>query len=284
MISVEYLVYIIIAANVIFSWMAFNNVALFEKYKFRIGDVLENKEYIRLISSGFLHVDMTHLIFNMIAFYSFGLMMQYFVSPVQFIILYFGSLLAGDLLALFFNKNNYNYSAVGASGAVSGVVFASILFFPFGDITFIFLPFIKIPSWLFGILYLLYTVYGMNKSNDNIGHEAHLGGAVAGVVLALFFEPALAITNWWLTAALLIIPAIIFFIKPKNGGGGYQFNVMNDTKKPIVKKTKRSIDDLYYNEEFEREKELNALLDKVNEYGIQSLSRAEKNRLEELSK
>jgi len=290
MISVEYLVYIIIAANVIFSWMAFNNVALFEKYKFRIGDVLENKEYIRLISSGFLHVDMTHLIFNMIAFYSFGMMLGYHIpntllpiSSVQFLILYFGSLLAGDLLALFFNKNNYNYSAVGASGAVSGVVFASILFYPFGEITFIFFPFFGIPSWLFGILYLLYTVYGMNKSNDNIGHEAHLGGAVAGVVLALFFEPALALANWWLTAALLIIPAIIFFIKPKGlGGSGSQFTILNDSQS--VKKTKRSVDDLYYNKEFEREKELNTLLDKVNENGIQSLSRAEKKRLEELSK
>lgn len=277
--SVEILVYILIGANVLFSWQAFSNSNLLDKYKFRIGNIISGKEYIRMVSSAFLHGDMTHLLVNMIALYSFGVAMSYSISTIQFGVLYFTSLLAGNFLALFFNKDNYNYSAVGASGAVSGVVFASVLFYPDGKVLLFFI--IPMKTWIFGILYLLYSVYGMNKQNDNIGHEAHLGGAVAGVLLALAFEPSLAMKNWWLTAALLIIPLIIFFIKPKGGKKGYQFRVTNDDH---VKRTKRSVEDLYYNKEFEREKELNALLDRVNEFGLDDLSPKEKKRLQELSK
>jgi len=277
--SVTMFVYILIAANVLFSWQAFNNQALFENFKFRVGNILSGKEYVRLLSSAFLHADWTHLIVNMIALYSFGIAMSYFIDTLQFAALYFVSLFAGNLLALFFNKGNSNYSAVGASGAVSGVVFASVLFYPFGKVLLFF--FLPMPSWVFGILYLLYSVYGMNKQNDNIGHEAHLGGAMAGVLMALLFKPSLMTENWWLTAALLIIPMIIFFIKPKSDGGGYQFTVLNDGQ--AVKKTKRSVDDLYYNKEFEREKELNGLLEKVNETGVGSLTTWEKKRLQELS-
>jgi membrane associated rhomboid family serine protease len=273
------LVYILIAANVLFSWQAFSNDALFERFKFRIGNILSGKEYVRLLSSGFLHVDWTHLLINMIALYSFGIAMSYSINTGQFAALYFVSLLAGNFLALFFNKGNNNYSAVGASGAVSGVVFASVLFYPFGKVLLFF--FLPMPSWVFGILYLLYSVYGMNKQSDNIGHEAHLGGAMAGVLMALAFKPSLAMENWWLTAALLIIPMIIFFIKPKGESGGYQFNVLNDNKD--VKRTKRSLDDLYYNKEFEKEKELNSLLDKVNKIGSDNLTNWEKKRLKELS-
>ena len=278
--SVEIVVYILLAANGIFSWQGFENSNLFNRYKFRVGDILAKNDYIRLLSSGFLHANWTHLLVNMIALYSFGMAMSYSINTWQFIALYFVSLFAGNFLALFFNRHNYNYSAIGASGAVSGVVFASVLFYPFGKVLLFFI--LPMPSWLFGILYLLYSVYGMNKQSDNIGHEAHLGGAIAGVVMAIIFSPNLLMENWWLTATLLIIPLIIFFVKPKSGGGGYQFTVLNDDAK--VKRTKRSVDDLYYNKEFEREKELNALLERVSKHGVESLSRREKQRLEELSK
>jgi membrane associated rhomboid family serine protease len=276
--TVELVVYILIGANVLFSWQAFSNSDLFNRFKFRVGSILQGKEYVRMVSSAFLHGNMTHLLVNMIALYSFGIAMSYSISTMQFILLYALSLFAGNGLALFFNRYNYNYSAVGASGAVSGVVFASVLFYPDGKVLLFFI--LPLKTWMFGILYLLYSVYGMNRQNDNIGHEAHLGGAVAGVLLALAFEPSLALENWWLTAALLLIPLLILFIKPKGANQGYQFTVLNDD----VKRTKRSVEDLYYNKEFEQEKELNALLEKVSEYGIDSLSSKERKRLEELSR
>lgn len=278
--TVDLIVYTLIGVNVVLSFMAFNNVSLFEKLKFNVGSIKHQKEYYRFVSSAFLHADLTHLLFNMIALYSFGLVMKYFIGPIEFLLLYFVSLLAGNALAYFFNKDNSGYSAVGASGAVSGVVFASILFYPFGDIIFVFLPFFPIPSWIFGILYLLYTVYGMNKQNDNIGHEAHLGGAVAGVVLAILFDVNAALANWWLTLLLLSIPAIIFFIKPGGRKHTHKFKVYNDD----VKRTKRSVDDLYYNKELEKEKELDKLLEKVGKEGVGSLSYSERKRLDELSK
>lgn len=277
---VDLIVYTLIGINVVLSFMAFNNMSLFQKLKFHVGSIKQNKEYYRFISSAFLHGDLTHLLFNMIALYSFGLVMKYFIGPIEFTVLYFVSLLVGNALAYFYNKDNNAYSAVGASGAVSGVVFASILFYPFGDIIFIFLPFFPIPSWIFGILYLLYTVYGMNKQNDNIGHEAHLGGAVAGVVLAILFDFNAAMANWWLTLLLLAIPAIIFFINPNKRKSSSTFKIYNED----VKQTKRSVDDLYYNKEFEKEKELDALLDKVGKDGLGSLSYSERKRLDELSK
>lgn len=278
--TTAYLVYGLIAANVLFSWQAFENHNLLEQFKFRIGSILSGKEYIRMLSSGFLHVNWMHLIVNMIALYFFGQLLGTKLSWWETSIVYFVSLLAGNLLALFYNSKNYNYSAVGASGAVSGIVFACILFYPNKDIYLYFL--IPIPAWIFGILYLLYTVYGMNQQSDNIGHEAHLGGALAGLVLAIAFVPSIAFEKLWLTIILFVIPLILFFVKPKKSGGSYQFKMWNEGEG--IKRTKRSVDDLYYNKEFEREKELNALLEKVNENGLQSLSKKEQQRLEELSK
>lgn len=276
--NVEYLVYVLLAANVLFSWMGFNDRSIFEKYKLNVGRILNYKEYIRIVSSGFLHGDMMHLIFNMIALYSFGLAVSRYLNIYEFSLLYFGSLIIGSLLSIYMHRHQSNYSAIGASGAVSGVVFASILFFPHGNVLLYF--FLPIPSWVFGIAYLLYSVYGMKAQNDNIGHEAHLGGALTGVLLALMFEPSLALKNWWLTVILLLIPVLLFVFKPKSVSSGFNFKILNDD----VKRTKRSVDDLYYNEQFEKEKELDRLLEKVGKDGVNSLSMNERKRLEELSK
>lgn len=276
--NVEYLVYVLLALNVLFSWMAFNDRSIFEKYKLSVGKILNYKEYVRVISSGFLHVNMPHLVINMIALYSFGRALSYSMNVYEFGLLYFGSLIMGSALAIYFHRHQSNYSAVGASGAVSGVVFASILFYPFGDVLLFF--FLPMPSWVFGIAYLLYSVYGMKSQSDNIGHEAHLGGAITGILLAILFKPSLALENWWLTAILLLIPMLIFVFKPKSVSSGFSFKILNDD----VKRTKRSVDDLYYNEQFEKEKELDRLLEKVGDSGINSLSKSERKRLEELSK
>lgn len=208
-------IYAIIAANVLLSYLAFNNIELFNKLKFRVYEILHKKEYYRLVSSAFIHVNITHLLFNMIAFWSFGMALERYINVAQFILLYFFCMILGGLLPLLMQKNNTNYSAVGASGAVSGVVFASILFFPHGSIIFIFLPFLPIPSWIFGILYLIYTVYGIDKQSDNIGHEAHLGGALAGLLLAIIYRFDLAQENWWLAIILLVVPILLLLIVMK---------------------------------------------------------------------
>lgn len=200
---------IIIAANVIISYKGFGDYSFFEKYKFHIGGV-QRGEKIRMFSSGFLHADMQHLLFNMVTLYFFSGRVIYQLGTTGFILVYIGSLLVGNLLSFFFHKNNYNYSAIGASGAVSGIIYSAILFDPWMKINFI------IPGFVYGIGYLLYSIYGMKNRVGNIGHDAHFGGAIGGYIITLVLAPVLFQTNF-LMIILLAIPIAILFALKKMG-------------------------------------------------------------------
>jgi membrane associated rhomboid family serine protease len=184
-------VLIIIAATCIFSYMGFNNTVLFEKYKFNVGAISSRKEYIRLISSAFLHADFMHLFFNMLSLYFFQGVVVHFFGEIGFLMIYFGSMILGNLFSLQIYQKQPWYSAIGASGAVSGIIFASIAMAP-NEISVNFLP-----GWLFGTLYFGYSVYMMlnPKQWDNLGHAAHLGGAFFGLVYSIVLHPQLAMTN-----------------------------------------------------------------------------------------
>src|SRR5664279_1898625 len=168
---------ILIIVNIAFSYKGFTNETFFEGYKFEVDRILINKDYKRLVTSGFLHVSWTHLILNMFSLYAFSGSIESDLGGLQFLLIYFVSLVGGNLLCLFIHRNHGDYSAVGASGAVSGIIFASIALYPGMGIGFFGLPF-SIPGWLYGILYVLYSIYGIKSGKDNIGHEAHLGGAL----------------------------------------------------------------------------------------------------------
>jgi membrane associated rhomboid family serine protease len=135
-------------------------------------------------------------------------------TPV-FLLVYFGSLICGSLLTLQFHKNDYSYRAVGASGAVTGVLYSAILLNPDMNLYFFFIP-IPIPAYVFGIGYLLYSIYGMKAKRDNIGHTAHFGGAIGGYAITLFNQPNLLTENL-LMVVLLAIPIIILFVMAKMG-------------------------------------------------------------------
>ncbi|MEL6810275.1 MAG: rhomboid family intramembrane serine protease, partial [Bacteroidota bacterium] len=162
----------IILVNVLFSLKGFNDFSFFEKFKFNVAGIRRG-EQVRMFSSGFLHVDPTHLIFNMLTLYFFADIVILNVGITKFVLIYLLSLVVGNLLSLYFHKDEYYYSAVGASGAVMGIVYSSILFEPNLYIYFM-------PAWIFGLLYLFYSIYGMRKRVGNIGHDAHFGGAIAG--------------------------------------------------------------------------------------------------------
>lgn len=208
--AVEAFTVVLMVANGIFSFRGFSNRLFKEKYLFHVGSILGDNEYYRLFTSGFLHANIPHLAFNMLALYSFSQGIGRVVGILDFVLLYFGSLLAGNLLALQINRNNPGYRALGASGAVSGVIFASILMYPHGSISFLFLP-IAIPSWLFGIGFVLVSIYGIRSGFGNLGHEAHLGGAIAGVLISILIEPRLIVSRWWVASAL-IVPAAAYLI------------------------------------------------------------------------
>ncbi len=155
----------IIVANALFSYKGFNDHSFFRKYEFHMGSV-RSGEQIRVLSSGFLHADIAHLAFNMITLYFFAPVVIAYMGEFLFVIVYFGSLIFGSLLTIMFHKDDYNYRAVGASGAVTGILYSAILLRPDMMLGLFFI--IPIPAYLFGILYLLYSIYGMKAKNDNI--------------------------------------------------------------------------------------------------------------------
>ncbi|QDO94390.1 rhomboid family intramembrane serine protease [Formosa sediminum] len=205
---------VIIAANVIISLKGFNDFSFFEKYKFHIG-AIQRGEKIRVFSSGFLHVDMSHLFFNMFTLYFFADVVVSYLGNFNFVVVYLVSLVLGSLLSLYFHKNEYEYSAVGASGAVTGILYSAILLEPNMSLIMFFIP-IPIPAYVFGIGYLLYSIYGMKNRIGNIGHDAHFGGAIGGYLTTLILLPILFKTNL-LMIGLLAIPIIILFVMHKRG-------------------------------------------------------------------
>ena len=205
---------VIIVANVIISMKGFNDFSFFEKYKFNVG-AINRGEKIRMFSSGFLHVDTSHLFFNMFTLYIFADKVVWHLGNFNFIVVYVVSLILGSLLSLYFHKNEYQYSAVGASGAVTGILYSAILLEPNMSLFMVFIP-IPIPAYVFGIGYLLYSIYGMKNRVGNIGHDAHFGGAIGGYITTLILFPSLFRTNM-LMIGLLAIPIIILFAMHKTG-------------------------------------------------------------------
>lgn len=207
-------VIVIIAATCLFSYRGFNDVALFEKYKFNVAAIENRKEYIRLISSAFLHADFMHLFFNMLSLYFFQAAVTHYFGDIGFLIIYFGSMTLGNLFSLLIYKNQPWYSAIGASGAVSGIIFAAIAMAPkVIEVNFL-------PGWIFGTLYFGYSVYMMlnPKQWDNLGHAAHLGGAFFGLVYAVVVHPQLAVENMLYLGAMslpLIYLSYQIFIRKK---------------------------------------------------------------------
>lgn len=208
-------VILLIVLNVLVSYKGISESRFFERYKFSVLALQKQQQYYRLLSSGFLHVDFAHLIFNMFVLYMFGDVVIQITGIFLFMLIYILSLLAGNYFTYVNHKNEPNYSAVGASGAVSGIVYSSILLFPEMQLALIFFP-IPMPGYVFGILYLLYTLFGMKRRRDNIGHTAHFGGAVSGIAITLFIFPSLFYLQSNLIL-LMLIPLIMYVVMKRNG-------------------------------------------------------------------
>ena len=205
---------IIIAANLLISMRGFRDYSFFEQHKFNIG-ALQAGETKRWVSSGFLHVDWKHFAFNMITLYFFADIIISQLGVFNFYIVYFISLLAGNLLSFYFHKNEPHYSAVGASGAVTGIVYSAILLRPDMHMLIYFIP-VPIPSYVVGVGYLLFSIYGMKTKLGNIGHDAHFGGAVGGYLMTLFLAPWIFEYHFWMVVLLAAPIVLLFLLKWKN--------------------------------------------------------------------
>lgn len=177
---------LIILITCLVSFAAFSNQTMMEKYKFSPYKVNRNGEHIRWISHGFLHADINHLLFNMIALFCFGNRAESIFMPnIVFIAFYLLAIIVSSIPDYIQHKNNPYYSSVGASGAINSVLFSAILLSPWMMINLI------IPAILFGILYLMFSLKMSKQNTDNIGHMAHFSGAIFGIIAAIIYKPSI---------------------------------------------------------------------------------------------
>lgn len=253
------------------SYFGFRDPRLEGKYVFNPESILARKEYYRLVTPAFLHAGWEHLLLNMISLYLFGSLIEARFGRGQFLLIYFGAVVGGNLLSLYVHRH-HDYLAYGASGGVCGVIFAYTLLFPGGRLAPFFLPF-YMPAWLYAIGFMLWSFYGLRQNRDNIGHDAHLGGAILGLLIAAALNPRLASLNWKifllvLGAALLLLGYLWFnplFLPLLS----YRRHARRQASLPAYKRENLEVD---------------ALLEKISRQGIDSLSPEERAVLEDVSR
>jgi membrane associated rhomboid family serine protease len=189
---------IIIVITVLASLYAWNNDAVFQKWILNPYTVQRRNEYHRLITSGLIHKDYMHLFFNMFALYFFGgLIEQTYIQAfgelgiVLYVGLYILGIIASDIPTYLKHRNHPHYNSLGASGGVSSVVFSSILFYPIEKICLYFV--LCLPSFIFGAIYMLYSYMQAKKGGDYINHDAHLYGALFGIVFSIIIMPSVIV-------------------------------------------------------------------------------------------
>jgi membrane associated rhomboid family serine protease len=164
------------------------NPQIIERCAFRPYEFARGQRRGTLIASGFAHADVPHLLFNMITFYSFGWLLERVLGTEMFVVLYVLGLALSPLISLVKHRDNPSYATLGASGAVSAVVFATVVYFPTESLMIFLIP-VPIPAWLFAIGYLGYSFWAANQNKGRINHDAHLAGALTGLAFVAITEP-----------------------------------------------------------------------------------------------
>lgn len=272
-----YATIILIIITCFVSWKGLENDTFLEGYSFKVGPVLGSKDYLRLVSSGFVHLSWLHLIFNMLALYMFGSMLELSLGTGNFLLIYFASLVGGSLLALFIHRHHEDYSSAGASGAVAGLVFATIALFPGMSLGLFFLP-LNLPAWLYGLLYVVYSIYGIRSKLQNIGHEAHLGGALIGMLVAIAIRP-LSLADNYFAILVILVPGIAFiYLVVTRPHVLLVSNLFYNQHHQGM-----NIDQRYNLSKVEKQKAIDAILEKIHAKGVDSLSKKERRLLDDYS-
>jgi len=262
---------LVMAVTVLVSLRGFTNPALVEKFIFSPEPILRGKQYYRIVTSAFLHGGWGHLLFNMFSLYSFGRGVELTHGAAAFLLIYFASVIGGSLLSLWLHRNHV-YRAYGASGGVCGIIFSSIFLFPGGGIMVFPLPF-SIPSWLYAIAFIGVSFYGIRSGRDNIGHDAHVGGAIIGLLTTALLYPHIVTRSPWLFLTVLGVSLAFFiylekhplYLPAKTWPGPERWRA----KPPLTRE--------------EKARQVNAILEKISKSGMQSLTRAEHRMLLEAS-
>lgn len=263
----------IILVTCVVSWLGFRSRAVEEQLIFEPQAILAGKEFYRLVTSAFLHSGWNHLLLNMVSLWFFGPWIERHLGAPQFLLVYFGAIVGGSLLSLYIHRH-HEYRAYGASGGVCGIIFAFVLLFPGVGVNLYFA--IPVPGWLYAIGFILGSFFAMKGGGDNIGHDAHLGGAILGFLIAAALQPR-AVQDNWLISLLVLVPAAALLVY-------LWFNPMllpvsSFSGSILPRRSKRSEPPRQKQEE----KKLDAILEKVSREGIHSLTAAEQEFLRKVS-
>lgn len=263
---------IIIVLTTFCSLVGFRDPAFTEKFIFAPTEILACRQYYRLFTSAFLHADFNHLVMNMVTLYLFGSVMEASVGSGEFLLIYFASIVGGSLLSLWLHRN-HEYRAYGASGGVCGVVFSFIALNPRGEI--LAHMFIPMPAWAYGILFLIGSYIALRRGVDNIGHDAHIGGAIIGLWTTGALQTWAVRLNlkWFLLLSAVSAALFIYFLKNPMMLPLSSFTVKWSSRQkgrvaPKGRNDSRDVD---------------AILEKISRNGVESLTQEERAQLDRVS-
>lgn len=261
------------------TFIAFQKPEISERLIFNPYEILRHKQFERMLTSGLIHGDWIHFAFNAISFYSFASNIEWIYGWASMLLIYISSILGGSLLSLIIHRH-HDYRALGASGGVCGVIFASIFLLPGGDIQMFGLPF-GIPAYIYAIGFLLFSFVGHRRQIGRVGHDAHLGGAIIGLLVATALYPRMIFAAPGMFATVLTISVVILL--------ALIFDPMHLLERSVNFEERSRGDERSreYDENRVRNRkkeEIDKLLDKVSREGIDKLSRFERKMLDELSK
>ncbi len=265
----------IIIVTVLVSLWGFANPMVVQRLIFDPEKILRDKEGYRLASSALLHANLSHLFFNMFSFYSFGQGLEEIYGPASLLFIYLSSIIGGSGLSLFLHRH-HEYRALGASGGVCGVIFAAIFLLPGAGVRFFFIP-IDIPAWAYAIGFLVISFFAMKSGKSNIGHDAHLGGAIIGLIVTTVLYPRLVLHQPGLFAAVMGISVVmmIYLVKNPLFLPLRSFMPSNRDSTPPPPQTTASADKL---------RRVNEILEKISRSGVDSLTAEEQRILDEASR
>jgi membrane associated rhomboid family serine protease len=247
---------------------------LFDPY-----EILHHRQYERLLTSALIHADWVHFGFNAFTLYNFGKNIEFIYGAKILLVIYLTSILGGDGLSLLIHRK-HEYRSLGASGGVCGVLFASIFLLPGGSIMLYPLP-IGIPAYIYAIIFLVYSFVSHRRQRDNIGHDAHLGGAIFGLLLAATVNPHAVGASPWMFFAASVLAVVILCILIFDPGILLESRFHFENRSPGNARSREYDENRALNE---KKAEIDRLLDKVAQKGIEKLSNSERKRLDALSK
>jgi membrane associated rhomboid family serine protease len=278
--AIPYLTFAVILATSYVTYRGFKTPGLIDRLLFSTGQIRAFKQYYRLLSSALVHTGWTHLLFNMISFYFFARYIEMVFGPVVLAVIYTSSILGGNVLSFYLHKH-HEYRAIGASGGVCGVIFASIFLLPGGSVIIFPIP-VPIPTSVYAVLFIIITFFGMRSHTGNIGHDAHLGGALVGLAVTAFLYPDIVTRSPVLFSVVVILSVTLlyYFLKRSPSSrlsgrrrrGGLRA-VVTEQRERFESKRRETED-----------KTLAEILDKISSHGMDSLTEEEKRTLEEISR